>query len=332
MTALARIRQALFALAAVFIIAVTGHRILTGGSWLSSVHYFVITVSGVGYSEVSDTPPELQLYSIFVILIGMFVVGYTITVLLQSMIEGQIYRALGIRRMTQEIEQLSGHTIICGLGRMGQTLAEEFAGREEPFVVIDGDSEKALAARADGMLIVTGDALEEESLIAAGIKRAKVFVAALHSDADNVFLTLTARNLNPQLRIISRGELPATEKKLRQAGADDVVLPAVIGARRMAAMVTRPHATELLDLMVSDKALRADLEEFTVGQDCPLTGQSIREVALQTNHHILLLGIRRPSGEMLFAPHADTKFTPGDSLIVLGKQGDLRLFRQAHGL
>lgn len=332
MTALARIRQALFALAVVFLVAVTGHRLLTGSSWLSSIHYFVVTVSGVGYTEQSDSPPELKLFSIFVILIGMFVVGYTITMLLQSMIEGQVYRALGIRRMTQEIEQLSGHTVICGLGRMGQTLAEEFSNRNVPFVVIDQDSDTALTARADGMLIITGDALEEDSLIAAGIERAKVFVAALHSDADNVFLTLTARNLNPKLRIISRGELPATEKKLRQAGADEVVLPAVIGARRMAAMVTRPHAAELMDLMVSDKSLRADLEEFHIPPESSLVGQSIREVALQTRHHVLLLGLRRQDGDMLFAPAADTKFTPGDTLIVMGKQGDLRLFRQAHGL
>ncbi len=230
MTAIARIRQALIALALVFVVAVVGHRMLTRADWLSSIYYFVITVSGVGYSEESTSPPELQLFSIFVILIGMFVVGYTLTLLLQVMIEGQIYRTLGMRRMNQEIENLHGHTIICGFGRMGKTLADEFMRRGVPFVVVDQDSDLTLSARADGLLVVTGDALDEQTLEDAGISRAKIFVASLHSDADNVFLTLTARNMNRNLRIIARGELPPTEKKLRQAGADDVVLPAVIGA------------------------------------------------------------------------------------------------------
>lgn len=332
MTALTRIRQALFALTAVFAIAVVGHNWITGDDWLASIYYFVITVSGVGYSERSSFPPELQLFSIFVILIGMFVVGYTITLLLQLMIQGQIYRALGIRRMTQDIEQLSGHIIICGYGRMGRTLAEEFTRRDVPFVVVDQDNDLAIVARAEGLLVLTGNALDEDTLLDAGIERAKVFVASLHSDADNVFLTLTARNLNRDLRIIARGELPLTEKKLRQAGADEVVLPAVIGARRMATMVTRPHAAELMDLITDAKALDADLEELTVTENCPLVGQTVREVALRSKHHLLIIAIRRHDGEMVFAPDAGTAFAVGDTMIVMGKQSDLAAFQVVNRL
>lgn len=332
MTALKRMRQAFLLLAVIFVVAVIGHRALTGKDWLSSVYYFVITVSGVGYSEESTSPPSLQLFSIFVILIGMFVVGYTITLLLQLMIEGQIYRTLGVRRMTQEIEKLSDHTIICGLGRMGQTLADDFTRRNVPFVVVDQDSDLALSARADGMLVVTGDALDEESLEDAGIARASTFIASLNSDADNVFLTLTARNLNSNLRIIARGELPTTEKKLRQAGADDVVLPAVIGARRMAAMVTRPHTAELMDLITSHNTIDADLEEITIRDGSPLVGQTIREVALRSRHHVLIIAIRREDGDMLFAPDADTQFASGDTMMVMGKQADLESFGEKNRL
>lgn len=332
MKALQRIRQALVALGAIFVAAVIGHRLLTGDSWLASVYYFVITVSGVGYTERSTAPPELQLFTIFVILIGMFTVGYALTMLLQMMIEGQIYRALGIRRMEQEIERLEGHTIICGLGRIGQTLADEFRRRGVPFVVVDMDLEVITAARADRVLAIDGNAMEEESLMDAGIERAKVFVAALRSDADNVFLTLTARNLNPKLRIIARGELPATEKKLRQAGADDVVLPAVIGARRMASMVTRPHAAELIDLMTSRSTIDADLEELAISPECQLVGQTIREVSLRAKHHVLIVAIRREDGEMVFAPDADTQFAAGDTMIAMGKQANLASFEHALGL
>ncbi len=332
MTALSRIRQALLALAIVFLVAVVGHRVITGSDWLTSIYFVVITVSGVGYSETSNFPPELQLFSIFVILVGMFVVGYTITLLLQGMIEGQIYRTLGFRRMTHEIEELHGHTIICGFGRMGKTLADEFSLHKVPFVVVDSDSETALAARADGLLVVSGDALDEETLVAAGIERAQVFVAALHSDADNVFLTLTARNLNRNLRIIARGELPPTEKKLRQAGANDVVLPAVIGARRMASLVTHPHTAELLGLITDSQSLDADLEELTIREECPLVGQTIRELALSTKHHVLIIAIRRHDGEMVFAPDAGTAFAAGDTMIVMGKSSDLAEFQAKHRL
>ena len=330
MTALMRIRQAMLALAIVFVVAVVGHHWITGGTWLSSIYYFVITVSGVGYTERSDVGPELQLFSIFVILIGMFVVGYAITLLLQLMIEGQVYRALGIRRMTQEIEKLSGHTIICGLGRMGRTLADEFQRRGVPYVIVERDTDQAISARAEGMLLVTGDALDEESLVDAGIHRAATFVASLHSDADNVFLTLTARNLNPSLRIIARGELPTTEKKLRQAGANEVVMPALIGARRMAAMVTRPHTAELMDLMTSDKTMDADLEEVFISEGCPLVGQTIRDMALRSTHQVLVIAIRRSNGEMLFAPDANTRFEEGDTMILLGRQDDISSFKNAN--
>ncbi len=332
MTALPRIRQALFALLIVFCVAVVGHKLIAKTDWLSSVYYFVITVSGVGYSEESTSPPALQLFSIFVILIGMFVVGYTLTLLLQLMIEGQIYRTLGFRRMTQEIEKLNGHTVICGFGRMGKTLAEEFERHGVSFVVIDQDTDLAISARADGFLVVTGDALDEDTLRDAGIERAKVFVASLHSDADNVFLTLTARNLNRDLRIIARGELPATEKKLRQAGANEVILPAVIGARRMAALVTRPHAAELMELITDNRSLDADLEELTLTESCPLVGQTIRDVALRSKHHVLIIAIRRQDGQMLFAPDAGTAFAVGDTMIVMGKRSDLKVFEGSNCL
>ena len=332
MSLLHRLRLALIALATVFAVGVVGYRWLTNKSWLESIYYFVITVSGVGYTESSSSPPEVQLFSIFLILIGMLVVGYTLTMLLQSMIEGQIYRALGVRRMTQEIEKMSGHTIICGLGRMGKTLMEEFTHSGIPFVVIEQDSDRAIAARAENLLVITGDALDEETLLAAGVMRAGTFLASLNSDAKNVFLTLTVRDLNSELRIIARGELPSTEKKLRQAGANQVVLPAVISARRVASMVTHPHAAELVDLITDHHTLDAELEEITIGPMSKLLGKTISEAAPSQKHQLLIIAIRRSDGQMLFNPDSSLPFTQGDTLIAMGKKTDLIAFQKANHL
>jgi len=215
---------------------------------------------------------------------------------------------------------------------MGETLAEEFERRNISFVIVDQDADKSIVARAEGLLVVTGDATDEETLIAAGIERAQTLVVALQNDADNVFLTLTARNLRPNLRIIARGELPTTEKKLRQAGANQVVLPAVIGARRMAALVTRPHAAEMMDLVTDHRILDAQLEELEVAENCPIVGKTVREAAMRQKHRVMIVAIRRVDETMLFNPDADTTFAVGDTMIVLGKQADVDSFRATNVL
>ncbi|TWT90747.1 Voltage-gated potassium channel Kch [Pseudobythopirellula maris] len=329
-TLLHRIRRGVTFLGGFLVVAIVGYKFLTGGTWLDAVYFTVITVSTVGYGERSEVGPVVQLFTIAVILLGVAGVAYTFGLVVQSMVEGQINRALGLRRMTREIEHLTGHAIICGYGRIGQTLAQELARRDKPFVLIDQDLEITAAAADDGLLVVTGDATDEDVLLDAGILRANTVVVALKSDADNVFLTLTARNLNRKLKIIARGELAATEKKLLQAGADRVVLPAVIGARRMAALVTRPHAAELLEHFTDHEKLDAQLEELLIVPPCDMIGQSVREAAARQRHKLLVIGIRRADGRMLFNPEPDDRFENEDTLVVMGRRTDIEAFQRLH--
>jgi voltage-gated potassium channel len=329
---LKRIRRGAIVLASVATLAVLGHHWLTGRSWIESIHWFVITVSTVGYGEKSTETPAVQVFTIFVVLVGIAAVAYPIGGFLELWARGEIERAMGVRRMTREIDQLTGHTIVCGFGRLGKTLTEELAGRHLPFVVIEQEATLVADAADLGYLFVTGDATEEDVLQEAGVRRAKTLIVALRSDADNVFLTLTARNLNPKLRIIARGEQPPTEKKLLQAGADRVVMPAVLGARRMAAMVSHPHAAELIDLVTDHRALNAAIEELVVGEKSPWAGKSIRDAATRTRHHLLIVALRRADGNMVFNPEADLIVQAGDTAIVMGRREDIQKFKREYAL
>lgn len=328
MTLLHRIRRGLIFLAVVALVSIAGHKYLTGETWIDSLYFFVITVSTVGYGEHSSEAWPVQLFTIGVITVGTITMAYLLGLIVQSMIEGQINFALGNRRMTREIAHLNGHTIICGLGRIGQTLADELQLRGKDYVVIDRNPDVVQAACEDNQLVVTGDATLEETLLDAGIERASTVVVALKDDADNVFLTLTARNLNPNLKIIARGEQPTTEKKLVQAGADQVVMPALIGARRMAALVTRPHAAQMMDHVADHTKLEAELDELSLAAQSLLIGQSIREVAARQKHNLLVIAIRRCDGQMLFNPDPDAQFEAGDTLIVMGNREDIAKFQR----
>ncbi|QDU90611.1 Voltage-gated potassium channel Kch [Pirellulimonas nuda] len=332
MPLLHRIRRCLLLMAGLFVLAIVARRQITGDGWLEAVYFFVITVTTVGYGERSVVGPVEQIYTIALILFGTTLVGYTIGLVLQAMFEGQIRRAMGLQRMTREISHIADHTIICGFGRMGKTLVDELKRRNKPFVVVDSDQESIVEACDEGLLAVHGDATDEDTLLAAGIERAKTLVVALRSDADNVFLTLTARNLSRSLRIIARGELLSTEKKLLQAGADRVILPAVIGARRIAQMVTRPHAADMLELVTDNQTLDAELEELSIGPGSPLTGKSVREAGTRQRHRVMIIAIRRSDGRMVFNPEPDELFCHDDTVIVMGKQPDVVAFQEAYKL
>lgn len=332
MSLLLRIRRGMTALGAFFAVAVLGYKWLTGCTWLDAVYFFVITVSTVGYGEQSSASPPVQAFTIGMITVGVVVAGYMVGLLVQSMIEGQIHEALGARRMEQRIEKLKQHAIVCGYGRLGQTIVDELQRRGKPVVVVDKSPQAVAEAQEDGSIALEGDATDEEVLKHAGIDRAETIVIALQSDADNVFLTLTARNLAPSLRIIARGEQVATEKKLRQAGADQVVLPAVIGGRRMAALVTRPNAAEMLEHFTNHEKIDVDLEELRIPEGCPLAGQTVRETAARQRHNLLIVGIRRADGTMLFNPAPDDAFEVGDTLVVLGKVDDVKEFQSSQSL
>ncbi len=301
----------------------------------------IITIFGVGYGEVQpiDTP-ELRVFTMSLIVAGYGAAIYAVGGFVQFITEGEINRALGARRMTRGIENLKNHTILCGYGRVGRILAAEIAKSGTDLVVVDRDREKILAAEGDGHLVVSGDAANEAILTEAGIEHAAHLAAVLPSDAANVFVTLTALGLNRSVLVIARAEDPASESKLRRSGADQVILPAAIGAQRIANLITRPSAE---DFLASRDELRGDLgdelaklglqvEELTLPPGCPLTGHPIGDIEIGGNHGFLIVGLRRADGRVTVNPDDSETLSDGDTVIVVGHKNDLPELRKRYEL
>jgi len=318
------------ALVIVLIIAVVGY-VIMGWGVLEAIYMVVITVAGVGYGEVRPLDsPELRVFTIVVIVAGMSAVVYTLGGFVEMVAEGEIKRALGERRKTKEIERLRDHVIICGFGRMGQIIAEEVASASMPFVVIESDEERVALADDLGYLALSGSATEEDILESAGVARAKMLAIVLPQDADNVFITLSARNMNPSLDIIARGEVSATEPKLLQAGANHVVLPATTGGLRIAHMITHPDARGFLekvegagDLTLELYRLVVALHDVPIPNDSPLVGRPVGELRVEGESPFLVVAVRRKDGTTIPRPDADVAIQTGDTAVVLGLREDV---------
>ena len=311
-------------------VAVTGY-MWSGATLVDSIYMVIITIFAVGYEEVVDIDtPALRALTIALIVIGYVAVVYTIGGFMQLLIDGELNRALGARRMTRGIEQLEGHTIICGVGRMGSILARELAAASKPFVVVDRDGERLRAAEELGYLVLHGDATEEQILEQAGIDRATVLATVLSEDAMNVFVTITARTMNSELMVIARGENPRTEKKLLGCGANKVILPTAIGASKVAQLIIRPSAESMLQQMADNSQMHEELgqiglqfDELRVESNSPLVGKTLGDIEVRSNHGFLIVGIRRDDGSTVINPAGDTSLFAGDIVIVLGHDDDI---------
>lgn len=247
-------------------------------------------------------------------------------------LEGELQVALGHRRMTRGIDGLDKHVIVCGFGRIGEYLAADLQLSQQKFVVIDSNAERFEEAKSQGFLCLNGNATDDAVLIQAGIERARCLVSCLPKDADNVFITLTARNLQPKLQIIARAEQSTTEVKLMQAGASKVVMPALIGAHRFERLVTRPSTAQLMELVTESSFLDLELDEITLPENSKLIGVKVAETEAHRKHRLLVVAVRGGDGKMIFNPDADYTFREGDVAIVMGHVEDIRRFSAAYGL
>lgn len=323
------IRQAVVLSAVVLLVSVVAFRAFTDRNWLESLYHVVITISSVGYGETTGVDPTEQILNILLIAVGMSILAYTAGVLLRVFIEGEIAKSLGRRRMSRDIDRLDGHVIICGFGRIGQMLSTELTARKRDYVIVDDDEVACDEARLANHLVVEGDATEEETLSRAGVERARTLVTALPEDADNVFITLTARSMNRNLFLIARGEIVSTQRKLLKAGADRVILPAAIGAQRIAAMITKPSTLELLDLVTDHSQLEVELEEFKLDKASPLAGKSLKDSSVIRASGLLIVAVKAATGLMAFNPRAEHVLNAGDVIIAMGRSEDLAAFGAA---
>ena len=315
------------------VIAVVGY-MWAGWSLLEAVYMVIITIFGVGYGEVRpiDDPP-LRVFTIGVIVAGCTSAIYVMGGFVQMIAEGELNRYLGARRMTKGIENLSDHAIICGYGRVGRILANELAESGQAFVVIDTNQERLQEAENSGRFVLVGDATEESVLESAGIARARVLATVLPDDTTNVFITLTARELNHEIEIIARGEYPSTEKKLLRSGATRVVLPAAIGAARIARLITRPSAEDMLSRSLQQGSLTEDLQqiglkmtELSIPANSELVGKTLNEIHLGSGIQFVVVAVRSDSGTVTRDPEATYTLRANDLLIVLAQRtAELRL-------
>jgi voltage-gated potassium channel len=300
--------------------AVLGYQ-RAGWTLLESVYMVVITIFGVGYGEVHPVvEPWLRVFTMLVIVVGSSSLIYVTGGFIQMLTEGEIDRALGTHRRTKGIDRLSGHTIVCGFGRVGRILAAELRRAEQSFVVVDASAERIKEAESLSYLVVTGNATEETVLENAGIARARVLASVLPDDAANVFITLTARELNSSIEIIARAENPATERKLLRSGATRVVLPSAIGAQRISQLISNPSVEQMLsqggERLKEDLGLLGlSLTEATVPEGPAIAGSRIGEIEFRSDSKALLVALIRVSGEVMREPPAGIAVGPGDRLI-----------------
>ena len=303
----------------------SGYMILEGWNALDALYMAVITLSTVGYGEVHSVSQAGRIFSIILIVAGVGLLGYTAGTVIQFMVEGRIRILLGRRKLNKQIDRLKNHYIICGYGRIGRIICKNLKMKPEALVVIEKSEDLITTMDADDVFYVCEDAIEESALIKAGIGRAKGLVAALATDADNVFLILTARQLNPDLFIVARAGSQSSEAKLKSAGADAVKSPYEMGALAMAQRILRPTVTSFVDLATSYDSSDIQMEEIPVSAASRLAHVMLKDSGIRQDYHLIIIAIKKADGNMQFNPSFETVLQPGDTVIAVGEENNLKL-------
>jgi len=298
-----------------------GYVIIEGWSFIDALYMTIITITTVGYNEVHPLTTTGRIFSIFLIIGGVSGALYTLSVIAGYIIEGHLGTTLGRRRMERAVAKLKEHFILCGYGKVGQEIARIFSEESVPFVIIDKDQESITTAEKDGHLYVSADATDDEALKEAGIERARGLVVTVGSDADSVYITLSARGLRPDLFIETRASSSEAGAKLKKAGATRIISPYSLGARRMAELALRPGIVDFIDTVVSRRGREFEMENITVSRDSALVSLTAEETRRRTKATIL--AISRKSGRMVTNPSAEETIQAGDILITLGTREQL---------
>ena len=311
-------------LALVVCIGTSGYMILEGWNLLDALYMTVITISTVGFNEVHPVGEQGRILTMAILVSGLGVLGYLVGTLTQTLVEGQLLRVMGRKKLERQIKGLKDHYIICGYGRMGRIVCEEIEKtKPTPMVVIDRDSSVTAKIEEDGYLYILGDATEEECLLKAGLLSAEALVTALDSDADNLYITLTAKGLNRELLVLARAGRAGSDKKLMHAGADRVISPHQIGGFRMAQALLRPTVTQFIDFAVHQMDVALGMEEIPVRPNSSLADVTLVDSGIRKELDLIIVAIKKADGEMLFNPASHARIEIGDTLIALGHKSSL---------
>jgi len=310
------LRKGVVGIAMVLCIGVLGYRIIEGWRWIDCLYMTINTVSTVGNTTLIPSDAG-RIFTTILILFGVGVMAYCLTRLAEFLFQRSLSNALGRRTMMKKITQLKKHTIICGYGRTGSRVVAELQAARKSFVVIDENEDVVKGLDKQGIPYIIGDATEEETLEAANICKADSLVAALDSDPDNLYLTLTASGLCDDLHIIVRVHDPDSARKFSKAGAKRVVSPISSGASQIAQLITRPSVVDLIELVTKDKSIALQVFEYPIGEDSEMLGKSLSEARVRQTLGCMVIAIKHPDGHTAFDPGPDTRLKLGDTLVAI---------------
>jgi voltage-gated potassium channel len=324
MTPERKLRLALLFFASVIALGTIGYSVIEGWRFLDALYMTITTLATVGFQEITPLSDAGRVFTIFLIVIGAFSAAYVIAAIARLILEGELEVFMGKRKMEKKVQSLTNHIIVCGYGRVGRQVVDQFLRHQVPFVVVESDNAIGTELRNGNVPYLEGSAVDDDILEKAGIGRARALVSTLPNDADNVYLTLTARQLNQAIYIIARAESALAKKKLQRAGANKVICPHELGGTQMAMATLRPNVVDFMELAsVVPGGEKLVIEEIPIGDKGRLAGRSIVEAAVKTDYDVIVVGMRKKSGGVVFNPPGETVMNGGDILVALGEHEKL---------
>ncbi len=324
-----KLKITLIILFTIFIISTIGFHFIEGWGFIDSFYTTIITLTTVGYGDFTPKTAEGKMFAVFIIIFGVGAMLYSFGLISETFIEGRLRSLLGRGKLEKIIEKMNNHYIICGGGRIGFLICRELIAGKMPCVVIDNNPEVIQKAQDEGFICFRGDATQDKILIEAGIKRAKGIVCVLPSDAENLYVILTAKELNQQIYIISRSEEEASEHRLLRAGADRVMSPYTLGGVRMAMAILRPAMLDFIEITTRQQSLELRMEEISICKGSPFITQSLEDSGIRKRYGLIIVAVKKDSGKMIFNPMANYIIAEGDRLIAMGEDENVKQFSEA---
>jgi voltage-gated potassium channel len=306
-------------------VGTAGYRIIEAETYtlFDALYMTIITLTTIGYEETHKLSTAGRVFTIFLILGGVFTLVYSATETIRSIVSGEVALVLGKRKMERTLAQMHDHIIVCGYGRMGRLVCQEFSRLGKPYVIVDVSEKELSEFSAPHGVALVGDATSDDLLKQAGILRAHSLVTLMDSDAENLFTTLSARLLNPKLLIVARVEGAKSEEKLIRAGANRVISAYEIGGMRVAQAVLKPTVVDFIELTTRTEHIELQLEEAKIEPGSPLVGVNLKDSRLRAEHQVIIVAIKKTAGNMLFNPPAETVLEVGDILVAIGSRDHL---------
>lgn len=325
-----KIVMAVLPIVLVIVIGTVGYRLIGHWTWFDCLYMTIITITTIGYNELPGMTEPARYFTLAIIVVGLGTVGYAISTTTQAIIQTELISTLGRRKVLKEVSKLKDHFIICGAGRVGLRVVREMAAKGVDYVIIERDEAVADRLLREGELVLMADATDEVTLRGARAEYARGMVCTSASDAENVYTTLIARDLNPKIFIVARANEESAESKLLKAGANKVVSPTRIGSHQMAQALLKPAVSDFIELTTMTGSVELGMEEVPIAEGTHLVGRMLKDTEIRSDLDIIVVAIRRSGGEMVFNPSGDAVIREGDRLIAVGKRDNLgRLERLA---